>query len=174
MQPSGSPRYLPYPFASNLKFLAACSFLGEIMAFELVYTVNNYYDGPRSGIADYRGQPHRYDCQFDEEADDWTDTFVLTPVAGDTLALALEQWAIWRKWEAAFHAGKVPHGSHPAFGGQDERYDELTQILKRRLTEKSAEAVRAKGHFRVRPHQQDMPVGVMRELEVEWESVISI
>ena len=36
---------------------------------------------------------------------------------------------------------------------------------------RSAEAVRAKGRFRARPHQQDTPVGVIRELEVEWSSV---
>ena len=124
------------------------------MVFELVYTVDNFYDGPRSGIADYRGKPHRYDCQFDEDSDDWTDTFVLTPIARDTFELALEKWAIWRKWETAYHEGRVPHSSHPGHGGQDRRYDELSEILKRRLTEKSAEAVRAKGCFRVRPQDR--------------------
>ena len=141
------------------------------MAFELVYTVNDYYDGPRSGIANYCGRPHRYECQFDEAVDDWTDTFVLTPVASDTLALALEQWTIWRRWEALFQSGKVLLDSHPGLGAQDERYDELAEVLKRRLSENSAESVRAKGHFRVRPYQEDTPAGVMRELEVEWGSV---
>jgi hypothetical protein len=144
------------------------------MTFELVCTVDDYYDGPRSGIANYCGQPHRYECQFDEAVDDWTDTFVLTPVASDTLALALEQWAIWRKWEASFQSGKVRRDSHPGLGGQDERYDELAEVLKRRLTENSAEAVRAKGRFRVRPCQKDTPAGVMRELEVEWSSVTQL
>src|SRR2546430_8411304 len=75
---------------------------GHVMSFERVYTVNDYYDGPRSGIADHGGQPYYYDCEWDEEADDYADIFILTPVDSDTLALALEQWAIWREWEDAY------------------------------------------------------------------------
>jgi hypothetical protein len=36
-----------------------------------VYTVNDYYDGPRPGIADYQGRPHAYESQFNESQQLW-------------------------------------------------------------------------------------------------------
>jgi hypothetical protein len=138
------------------------------MAFERVYSVTDYFDGPRSGVADFFGQPHRYQCRFDEKLDDWTESFILTPISSDTLALELEQWEIWRKWEVAFHRGDVPQSSHPGFGGQNARYDELTRNIKDRSAAESPATWRAKGLFRARPGQPEMPLGVLRELEVEW------
>lgn len=82
------------------------------MAFERVYTVWDYYDGPRSGIAEYRGQPHHYNCEWNETKDDYAATFVLTPIDQQTLTLAMEQWAIWRQWQDAFHRGEVPQSTH--------------------------------------------------------------
>jgi hypothetical protein len=40
------------------------------IAFEQVYAVWDYHDGPRSGIAAYLGQPHHYQCEWDKLADD--------------------------------------------------------------------------------------------------------
>jgi hypothetical protein len=84
------------------------------VAFERVYTVCDYYDGPRSGIATFSGQPHHYHCEWNESKNDYANTFVLTPIDEDTLALAMEQWSIWREWEAAFHRGGVPQSTRPA------------------------------------------------------------
>src|SRR5688572_206277 len=77
--------------------------------FERVYTVMDFYDGPRSGFADFGGAPHAYRSIWREDLDDWDpdDRFELSPVAGETLALALEDWAIWRRWEEAFYAGET-------------------------------------------------------------------
>ena len=47
------------------------------MAYERVHTVANYFDGPREGLADYQGSPHRYKSEWDEAADDWADPFEL-------------------------------------------------------------------------------------------------
>jgi hypothetical protein len=138
------------------------------MAFERVYSVTDYFDGPRSGVAEFFGQPHRYQCKFDEKLDDWSESFLLTPISSDILALELEQWALWRKWELAFHRGDVPQNSHPGLGGTDARYDELKSIIKDRSAEESPATWRAKGLFRARPSQPETPMGVMRELEVEW------
>jgi hypothetical protein len=70
--------------------------------FETVYTVTDWYDGPREGIADFNGMPHLYQWQFDNAKDDWADTLLLTPVDEETFRLALEDWAIWVRWEQAF------------------------------------------------------------------------
>jgi hypothetical protein len=34
--------------------------------FEKVYTMTDYYDGPRRGIADFDGRPHFYDSEWDD------------------------------------------------------------------------------------------------------------
>ena len=65
------------------------------MAFERVFTVDDYYDGARSGIAAYQGQPHHYLCEWDESRGDYSDTFRLTPIDEETFSLAsVEQWSI--------------------------------------------------------------------------------
>ena len=138
------------------------------MTFERVYSVMDYFDGPRGGVAEFFGRPHRYQCKWDKELDDRAESFILTPISNDILALELEQWALWRKWELAFHRGDVQQSSHPGLGGTDARYDELKRIIKDRSVEESPATWRAKGLFRARSSQPEMPVGVMRELEVEW------
>ena len=138
------------------------------MAFERVYTVWDYYDGPRSGIAAFSGQPHYYDCEWNDKKQDYDDTFLLTPVDQDTLALAMEQWSIWRDWEDAFHRGDVLQSTHPGIPGAHARYAELEANLKARIPAQSAQQRRACGVFRAMPVQEDSPPGVLRELEVEW------
>jgi hypothetical protein len=38
------------------------------MTFEAVHAVWDYFDGPRTGLADYRGRPHYFVCKFDTAA----------------------------------------------------------------------------------------------------------
>jgi hypothetical protein len=138
------------------------------MTFERVYTIWDYYDGPRSGLADYRGRPHYYECSWNDAADDWNESYLLTPVESETLTLALEQWGIWRQWEHAHQRGEASSDTHPALSGQDSRYHELEAILKSRIDATSAASLRARGIFQPRPDQAELPKGVIVELEVEW------
>ena len=70
--------------------------------YQRVHTVTKYYDGPREGIADFDGRPHAYEAQFDEETDEYTDIFLLSPVPTRLFELAVESWSIWgRKSSAA-------------------------------------------------------------------------
>ncbi len=50
------------------------------MTWECVYTVSEYYDGPRRGVADFRGRPHVYESQFSDLQDGYTDRFLLTEI----------------------------------------------------------------------------------------------
>ena len=43
--------------------------------YERVHTVLDYYDGPRKGVADFEGQPHLYECIFDDANDNYSDSF---------------------------------------------------------------------------------------------------
>lgn len=138
------------------------------MTGERVYSITNFYDGPKEGIADYSGRPHHYLYDWDEALDDYAGTFTLALVDEDTMAIALEQWNIWRKWEVGFRRGGVSQKTHPAFGGIDARYDELNATLKSRI-----KAIpRLSNHFRATFHLHQGPVdpeqGWLTSTTVEW------
>ena len=141
------------------------------MAFERVYTVDEYYDGPRSGIANYCGQPYHYASEWDDEGDNYVSTFVLTPISDEAVTFAVEQWDIWRAWELAYHRGEVAQSTHPASPGQNARNAELERIIKGFVENSSGPRRRARGTFRATPGQRSLPKGVMRDLEVEWIEV---
>jgi hypothetical protein len=46
------------------------------VAFEPVCVVWDWYDGIRSGIAEFLGKPHVFHCEWDESSDDYAETFV--------------------------------------------------------------------------------------------------
>lgn len=137
--------------------------------FETVYTVTDWYDGPREGIADFNGMPHLYQWQFDNAKDDWADTLLLTPVDEETFRLALEDWAIWVRWEQAFFEGQATQETHPALPEDQARHGELQRLLADRLTIHPAKALRVKAEFR--PKQNGRPGKGMKELEVSWTVV---
>jgi hypothetical protein len=137
------------------------------VTYERVHTVWDYYDGPREGVADYGGSPHRYKSEWDEAADDWGDTFELTPVDAETFQLEIERWHIWRAWERAFHSGQATQESHPGYGGKNARYDELGKLIESRMVLLKSLDVRPTANFRAHPGQE-LPGHMMRELEVEW------
>jgi hypothetical protein len=73
--------------------------------YERVFTVLEYYDGPRKGVAGYRGVPHFFDCIF-IHGDGYSEQFLLTPLDETTFLLAMESSEIFRRWELAFREGK--------------------------------------------------------------------
>ena len=136
-------------------------------AFEPVHTLTDWYDGPRKGLADYRGVPHLFESEWRDGEDPAADTFLLTPVPPDVLALALEDWAIWRRWETAFHRGLATRDTHPALPDDRARHDELERLLAGRLRTDPARAVRKAADFRPRNDPAWSGCG-WRPLEVRW------
>ena len=116
---------------------------------ETVYTTTGYYDGIRSGIADYLGAPHAFESLFDD-SEDGSSGFLLQPVDEETFQLALEDWAIWARWERAFYAGLTSQDTHPALPEDRARHTELAELLHRRLTPVPETAIRVRGRFEVR------------------------
>ena len=47
---------------------------------EKVYVELEWYDGPRKGVADIGGVPHRFCSHFDENDDQPLGTFVVFPI----------------------------------------------------------------------------------------------
>ncbi|MFF0290931.1 hypothetical protein [Streptomyces sp. NPDC005262] len=98
--------------------------------FEQVYVENDWYHGPRSGLASIGGLPHYFesvDGYANPEVD--TEEFLVWPADRMTLNTEREQWNIFCSWNAGYEAGEVAADTHPAGGGVDARYDELQVLL---------------------------------------------
>jgi hypothetical protein len=96
--------------------------------WEKVYTVPDWYDGPRRGVANFEGRPHLFESEF-ADLEDAEDVFRLSPLDDETLKLALEDWQIWLRWERAFHAKETSQKTHPALPEDRRRWEELQRQL---------------------------------------------
>jgi hypothetical protein len=117
-------------------------------AYEMVYTILDWYDGARAGVADLTGKPHYYECRWDDAKDEWSEIWLLKPIDQETFRLALEDWQIWERWRAAYDEGRVTIETHPAFPEDRARHDELQSILEARLCIDSDAHIKARGDFR--------------------------
>ena len=104
------------------------------MNMDQIYTVDEYYDGPVCGVADLNGEPHYYECIFDDRNDEYSKNYRLSPISKSTFLLVQEQWAIWLRWNEAFEKGKVEASTHPALPQDEERNSEIEVLTS---TEKS-------------------------------------
>ncbi len=148
-------------------------FDGMDRPFERVYTIHDFWDGPRSGFADLDGVPHAYQSIFRRDLDEWDpdDRFELSPITPLTLSSVLEDWNIWRRWEEAFHAGTASQDTHPALPEDRAQHEKLKQIVERALIIDPSQRRVAKGVFRAR---DPIEPGVRRPtsraaLEVRWD-----
>ena len=105
---------------------------------ERLYTITDWFDGPRLGIADYRGGPHLYESRWDDALDFWEGEdreenycyyYWLSPIAADVFALGLEKWEIWKRWRYAWDQGEVDISTHPALPEDRERHDQIELLL---------------------------------------------
>jgi hypothetical protein len=132
--------------------------------FEPVYT-NDWYDGPETGVASYRGEPHTYARIWDSPGH---ESYTLCPIDRATLALVLEDWEIWLRFEKACHGGLIPEANlrewHPALPDDRARHDELEAMLQPRLAPDPERSFMAHGEFRATD-------GSTSGLEVCWTPV---
>ena len=135
--------------------------------FEPVLAVYGWWDRPRAGVAQFRGTPHVYRSLWDEEADDWSEIYTLSPVDENTLSLILEDYEIWRRWRLAFDAGKVDLKSGPALPEDQRRSAELKQVVPSFLQRAAAPITRARAEFRRRTDAD--PTKDPYNMEVHWE-----
>jgi hypothetical protein len=106
--------------------------LQEIDSSELVHIENEWHDGPRAGIADIQGVPHRFKSLFDEKADEYPGTYLVWPVDAEELALEREQWAIFVRWNDDYERGIADVETHPGNPGMSQRWQELDALLRSR------------------------------------------
>lgn len=65
---------------------------------EIVYTIEDFCDCPREGIAEYQGKAVYYKCIFDEEAEDWSEVYELRELQEESLAKIFAEEGNWRDW----------------------------------------------------------------------------
>jgi hypothetical protein len=114
--------------------------------FEHVLLETEWFDGPRAGIANVHGEPHRFLSLFDEGDDEYLGSFLVWPVGAEELALEQEQWLIFVAWNDRYEAGEVDIDTHPGHRGTNQRWDELTLLLEPARKAVPANARRAKAN----------------------------
>jgi len=120
------------------------------MTWERVWTVNEYYDGPIFGVADYRGIPHVYDREWDANSDEYGPHFRLAKIDPDLLALVLEDWEIWLRWQTAIIKKRVDIDTHPALPEERARHEAIRAEIGNRFDALKDGPIEAAGTFRGR------------------------
>lgn len=60
-----------------------------------IITINDWFDGPKSGLAQYNGEVCIYQRIFDEAMDDWSNEYYLIPINKQEEALIMTEWEEW-------------------------------------------------------------------------------
>jgi hypothetical protein len=81
--------------------------------------------------------------------------------------LALEDWAIWKRWERAFHAVEVSVDSHPALPAEKDRHSQIQSLLDDQLKTDPESCIVRTGAF-TRDGVREASPGVLVELLVIW------
>lgn len=134
--------------------------------FEKVRLVHDYWDGPRTGIADYEGRPHWFENIFDQDKDDYSDLFWLTPLSDNTLRLAQHQAEIFSRWRLAFAEGQVDLASHPALPEDRETYECQAAAIKHEVASSAEKRFKARGQLK-RLGTPPEP-GMISDFQVKW------
>ena len=142
-----------------------------MMRFEKVHTIRDIYDGPRTGTADFGGDPHYFSSVFDDRAGDYSSNFHLYPVSSHFMEAELRHWAIYRSWEAQFHRGHVSVETHPGHGALNAHYDDLSRWLDEQIGALDPVPFLVTATFRAFRTKRNCPAGVLRMLEVAWSPV---
>ena len=110
------------------------------------------------------------------DEDEWDATrFELSPLS-EQLALVLEDWGIWKRFEAAYKSGAVSwSGDEKDWGALPSelpRRRELSPAVAAALSIDPSNYVVASGTFRAAATAESpAPIGVLRSLEVSWAAV---
>jgi hypothetical protein len=141
-------------------------------SFQTVHTMDDYYDGPRSGVADFDGQPHYYRAVYWDtpQWDPDDDRFELSPITTDVLAAACEMAAIFERWDTTRKATPNFSYTDEEFGALPEdrtRYRQLERFLESSYAAAAqARRILVHGEFRV---CKSLP----SRLQVRWRLAIS-
>ncbi len=140
------------------------------LGYEAVFTVYDYHDCPRGGVANFHGVTHFYECVFDEKRDDYSDRYLLIPIKQEAFRAAIENWEIFLRWRKAFDLGEVSRETHPALPRDKSRYEETKWILDQAVLSGRHKAIRARGEFDVLG-EPTLPRDVITPWQVRWSEL---
>ena len=138
------------------------------MTYEPVLMIWDFYDGARIGLAEHGDRPHYFKCLWDDQNNNYSERFELSPIGATFLNAATEQWKIYRKWELKFHTGIETLETHPGHRGTNQKYDELEEEVNWAIKKLVPLEDKFIPEFRALPNQDNLPTGILRELEVKW------
>ena len=118
----------------------------EKEGFEKVYSYD-WYDGLRSGVADFNGQPYYFESQWENLNNLGPDSFKLSPISNDLLSIVIDDWQLWKKLEEAYEQGLAPQETHPFLPADATEGQKLDQILKDELRIDETNVVKARADF---------------------------
>jgi hypothetical protein len=119
----------------------------NLRTVERVYTIYEYSDQPRSGIANYKGKAHWFENIFDETSDEYSNDYWLTSLSASQLADAEEQFQIFWRWRQAFDRGEVDLSTHPALPEDVGRYNELKNRIQNAVNSKVTQRFKVSGIY---------------------------
>jgi len=122
---------------------------------EVVHVVEDWYDGPRAGYADYHQKPHFYrslhldiDSGHDYNPDE--DRFELTPVPEQVVEWAIASHQLWLKWDEARRAGTIgqwPDGGVCILPEDRARDQQLRDMIEQHSAKQSMTSFIVRGEF---------------------------
>jgi hypothetical protein len=136
--------------------------------YELVFMIRDYIDGPRSGVANFEGKPHFFECIFNETEDEYSDQYRLTKLRSEPFKAAQENWNIFVQWREAFDSGAASRESHPALPKDGDRYEATKQLLDQAVASERS-TVRVRGEFEPLGESRP-PLGVLTPWQVRWST----
>jgi hypothetical protein len=137
---------------------------------DLVYSFD-WYDGPRSGVADYDGRPHYFESQWADIDHIDKDWFKLSPISQEVFELELERERLWRKYAEASTIGIVGPEHHPFLPADRPRGEELLQLLKKALTIGEEQHLIGRAEFVSIDEQTRQTTGA--EMIVKWKILLN-
>lgn len=90
-----------------------------------VITVNDFWDGPKLGLATLDGIPCIYERVFSDDLDNYTDFYNLTPITPETVDIVIKDWNNWLQWM------EKDHSRQRAVIWQSERSVSLANLAQR-------------------------------------------
>jgi uncharacterized protein involved in tellurium resistance len=117
------------------------------MKYEKVHTVNDYWDGPIEGVADFRGKPHKFKLLFDENEDDYSTDYELQKISTKEFDLILQSWSLWIKWNDKKNKTKEEFDSHPILPSDKEECEKIDAQLKKLAESNDSNKFKIKGFF---------------------------
>ncbi len=125
------------------------------VTYKIVYVVEDWYDGPRSGFASYQQKPHFFrsvflDIESSDEYDPNEDRFELTPIPEKVVGWAVASHQLWLRWDEAYRAGKLlpqPHDEVRILPEDRAHYNELCMLIEQQKNGHSASSFIVCGTF---------------------------